>query len=161
RMNSGYPLNTIYQECLRAMGADAVDDDVRGWIQDLAGIKNSRAGMEKFLTLAPKLIERLAPDTELASSHLAFLEGCRSWVQRWEEAILKVREAEYHLLVSLPLAAVLVGVERACLANPVREALRIMHIYQSPLLAPEFMAEVLAMVSTHIEQSNGSSAGAV
>ncbi|HEX7926490.1 MAG TPA: hypothetical protein VF678_02795, partial [bacterium] len=161
RMNSGYPLNTIYQECLRAMGADALDDDVRAWIQDLASIKNSRAGMERFLPLAAKLIERLAPDAELASSHLAFLEGCRSWVQRWEEAILKVREAEFHLLISLPLAAVLVGVERACLANPVREALRIMHIYQSPLLSPEFMAEVLGMVSTHIESANGSSAAAV
>ncbi len=161
RLNGGYPLNTIYQECLQVLGADSIDPEVSGWIQDLAACKNSRGGMEKFLPIARKLIERLAPDRSPAASHLAFLEGCRAWIGRWEEAILKVREAEYHLLISLPLAAVLVGVERACLAQPEQEALRIMHIYQSPLLAPDFMAEVLALVATHLEQTGEAGPAAV
>ncbi len=155
RLNSGYPLNMIYEECLRVLGVHGTDQEVVGWIQELAACKNSRGGMERFVPIARKLIGRLAPDAELAGSHLAFLEGCRAWIGRWEEAILKVREAEYHLLISLPLAAVLVGVERSCLADPEREALRIMHIYQSPLLSPDFMAEVLTLVANHVDQPGG------
>jgi hypothetical protein len=161
RLNGGYPLNTIYQECLHAMGAAPEDDEAQGWLQELAACRNSRQGMERFLPLATRLIQRLAPDPALAEGYLAFLEGCRTWVPRWEEAVLKVREAEYHLLLSLPLAAALSRVERACLAQPVQEALRIMHIYQSPLLSPEFMAEVLSLVSRHMQQAGVPGAAAV
>jgi tetratricopeptide (TPR) repeat protein len=69
------------------------------------------------------------------------------WIGRWDEAILKVREVEYHLLISLPLVVLLRQAERACLAKPEEEALRISRIYQSPLLSPEFMRQVLTLLA--------------
>jgi tetratricopeptide (TPR) repeat protein len=148
RLNGGFPLNAVYLECLPVLGLEP-DAETLELINGLAQCRNSRAGMERFFTLAYPLLERLVPEPEMAASFSAFLRGCQDWVPRWEESILKVREAETHLIFSVPLAAALLRAERDCLSRPDAEALRITRIYQSPLLSPDFMASVLELVAGH------------
>jgi hypothetical protein len=161
RLNGGYPLNSIYHESLRVLGFDVSQPELARWIAGLADCGNSSQGVERFLSHTAGLAEVLPSHAGSDAFQAAFLEGCRDWAPRWDEAILKVRETEFHLLVSLPLAAVLPGAEQACLADPEGEALRIMHIYQSPLLGPEFMAAVLRLVAGRTEHADGAAPAAV
>ncbi len=160
RLGGGFPLNAVYQECLRVVGVEAPNARTAALLHELAACRNSGPAIERFLPLAHDLIAGLVPDEEQVRPYHAFLEGCRAWVPAWPEAILKVREAEYHLIVSLPLVAVLNHVERQCLAAPQQEALRIARIYQSPLLSPEFMLRVLALLSDRGGEGAGGLAAA-
>jgi hypothetical protein len=109
--------------------------------------RNSAQGARTFVLIAAALIDRAAPATMETARAQAFLKGILAWVARWDEAVLKVREAEYHLLLSLPLVVLLRQAEQSCLARPEDEALRISRIYQSPLLSPEFMRQVLTLLA--------------
>ena len=149
RMNARYSLSAVYQEALQVLGVDVTGGDVRALLEELAGCTKSQAGLERFLPLAHALIDRLAPDEPASATIKAFLEGCASWVKCWDEAILKVREVEYHMLISLPLLALLQRAERECMADPAGQALRIIRIYQSPLLSPQFMAQVLNLLASN------------
>jgi hypothetical protein len=147
RLNGGYRLNAVYQECLKVLGWEIADPETRGLLDGLAQCSNTREGLEAFVPLAGALLARLAPEAEGTAFVSAFLQGCTSWLAEWESAILKVRELEFHLLASLPLVALLTQVEAQCLAAPEQEALRITRIYQSPLLSPQFMSQVLNLLS--------------
>lgn len=157
RLNAGYPLTAVYQECLRVLGVDAGDPGTAELLNALGECRNTRSGMQRFLRLAGPLLDHLAPGEAQTDAARAFLAGCEAWVASWDEAILKVREVEYHLIVSLPLATVLNAVEARCLADPDGEALRITRIYQSPLLSPRFMVQVLTLFSRH--KANPDAAG--
>ncbi len=147
RLNGGYPLPAIYLECLRLLGHEELDPQVQQLIEAMDGCTATSGGLGKFFTIAASLIERLAPNAAEGARMRGFLEGCMTWLPRWEEAILKVREIEYHLLVSLPLVLMLESAERECLARPEEEALRISRIYQSPLLSSGFMRQILTLLS--------------
>ena len=148
RLNGGYPLPVAYRECLRLLGYNDLDANTCQLIEAMEGCTNHVAGAAKFITIASALIQRLVPESSHVERLQSFLRGCLSWLPQWEEAILKVREVEYHLLLSLPLVAVLQHVEEKCLAHPEDEALRISRIYQSPLLSPEFMRRILILLAT-------------
>ncbi len=166
RLNGGYPLNAIYQECLKVLGWDRNEPEIREAVNQLAGCGNTHDGVERFLELSEVLLKYLvipgkdkgaAATSPAAGDALeavrAFLRGCRTWLADWEGAILKVRELEYHLIVSLPLVSLLQQVESQCLADPQGEAVRIMRIYQSPLLSPRFMGNVLDLLGRNGRQS--------
>ncbi len=154
RLGGGHSLPAIYRESLRVLGMEP-DAAAQDLLEGLSVCRNTGPGVKAFLPLAEALLERLAPDAAIRAPYQAFLEGCRAWIDAWAEATLKVREAEYHLIVSLPLSAALDGIERQCLANPQGEALRITHIYQSPLLSPAFMGEVLGLLGAPGRQAEG------
>ncbi|MCH7477387.1 MAG: hypothetical protein IIA14_04725, partial [SAR324 cluster bacterium] len=147
RLNGGYPLPAIYQEALRVLGFEAAAPEVRALLDELEGCPKTKSGLERFLPLAEKLLEHLLSGDPVAARIRAFLRGSARWVETWNEAILKIREVEYHLLVSLPLVALLDKAERDCLADPEGEALRITRIYQSPLLSRPFMVQVLNLLA--------------
>ena len=84
--------------------------------------------------------------TETFGAARGLLKAWLSWLENWEQAMLKVRELEFHLIVSLPLAALLKQAEADCLADPEGEALRLTRLYQSPLLSPAFIVEVLKLI---------------
>ncbi|MFI5400739.1 MAG: hypothetical protein ACHQZQ_06790 [SAR324 cluster bacterium] len=145
RLGGGHSLSAVYRESLRVAGIE-LDACTEALLERLSPVRNTGPGVKAFLGCADALLECLAPDARMRALYSAFLAGCRGWVDRWPEATLKVREAEYHLIVSVPLSAALDGVERACLADPQAEALRITRLYQSPLLSPGFMARVLGLL---------------
>lgn len=161
RLNGGYRLNAVYQECLKVMGWELPDPELRALLDALAMCGNSREGIERFLPLAETLLTRLEPEPQGGIYVRAFLESCRGWVSQWDSAILRVRELEYHLIASLPLAALLAEVEAQCLAHPEQEALRITRIYQSPLLSPRFMAQVLNLIEQSAHRPGVAELGAV
>lgn len=148
RMNGRYTLSAAYQEALQILGADVAEEGLRLLLEDLTGCTRSPAGLGRFLPLAAELIDRLAPDEPQSAMLKAFLAGSACWVKSWDEATLKVREAEYYLLVSLPLVALLHRAERECMEDPEGQALRIIQIYRSPLLSPLFMSKVLHLLSS-------------
>lgn len=148
RMNGRYSLSAAYQEALQILGVDVTAQDVRELLEELAGCTRSPTGLQRFLPLAEALIDLLAPDEPESVMLKAFLAGSACWVNSWDEATLKVREAEYHMLVSLPLVALLHRAERECMADPAAQALRIIQIYRSPLLSPQFMSQVLNLLSS-------------
>ena len=145
RLGGGHSLSSVYRESLRVAGIELTARS-EALLEGLSSVRNSGPGIKAFLGCADALLEWLAPDAGTRALYSAFLAGCRGWADRWSEATLKVREAEYHLIVSVPLSAALDGVERACLADPQAEALRITRLYQSPLLSPGFMARVLGLL---------------
>jgi hypothetical protein len=145
RLGGGHTLPAVYRDSLRVMGIEPTPV-LQDLLDRLATVRNTGPGVKAFLNIANDLVEALAPAPEIQAPYTAFLAGCRSWADRWAEATLKVRETEYHLIVSTPLAAALDTVERACLADPQAEALRITRIYQSPMLSPAFMVEVLGLL---------------
>ncbi|HKI97257.1 MAG TPA: hypothetical protein VKB51_02165 [bacterium] len=147
RLNGGYRLNAVYQECLKVLGWEDADPETRNLMDSLGQCGNTRDGLERFVPLAGALLARLAPEAEATAFVSAFMQGCTSWLGKWEDSILKVREVEFHLLTSLPLVALLTQVEAQCLAAPETEALHITRIYQSPLLSPQFMSRVLNLLS--------------
>ncbi len=147
RLNSGYRLNAVYQECLKSLGWEISDPQTRSLLDGLMQCGNTREGLERFVPLAGALLARLAPAAEATAFVSAFLQGCTAWLAEWDGAILKVRELEFHLLASLPLVALLTQAEAQCLAAPQTEALRITRIYQSALLSPPFMSQVLHLLS--------------
>lgn len=147
RLNGGYPLAAVYQECLRLLGADPHGPRTRQLLDAMEGCRNHQGGVARFIPIAAALMDCIVPGTLTAARLQGFLQGWLSWVERWEEAILKVREVEYHLLVSLPLVALLEETEAACLADPEGEALRITRIYRSPLLSPGFMRQILTLIA--------------
>ena len=148
RLNGGYTLPTVYQEAIRAMGFDATTPELRALIEQLGECDKTQQGLEKFLPVAQALIDQLAPNEAESPQLKAFLRGSAAWIKDWEEAILKVREVEYHMLVSLPLVAVLARAERECLEDPVGEVERMSAIYQSPLLSPPFMTQVINLLTS-------------
>jgi hypothetical protein len=148
RLNGRYSLPAAYQEALQVLGVDVSDPELRNLLDGLARCTRSQHGLEQFLPIAGELIDRLAPDAPNAPLVKAFLKGCAGWVKCWDEAVLKVREVEYHLLLSLPLVAVIGQAEQECLADPAGEAMRIIRIYQSPLLSHPFMVRVLDLLSS-------------
>jgi hypothetical protein len=154
RLNGGYRLNAVYQECLKVLGWELTDPDTRALLDGLGQCGNTREGLERFVPLAGALLARLAPEAEATAYVSACLQGCMAWLGEWEGAILKVRELEFHLLASLPLVALLTQAEAQCLADPEHEALRITRIYQSALLSPQFMSQVLNLLS-HRPQGAG------
>lgn len=147
RMNGRYSLSAAYQEALQILGVDVAAEDVRMLLEELTGCTRSPSGLQRFLPLAEALIDLLAPDEPESAVIKAFLSGC-CWVKIWDEATLKVREMEYHMLVSLPLVAMVHRAERECMADPAGQALRIIQIYRSPLLSPQFMTHVLNLLSS-------------
>ncbi len=148
RMNARYSLAAAYQEALQVLGVDVAAEALRPLLEELAGCTKSQSGLERFPQVAEALIELLAPEEPISATIKVFLRGCACWIKCWDEATLKVREVEYHMLVSLPLVALLNRAERECLADPSGEALRIIRIYQSPLLSPSFMARVLNLLAS-------------
>ncbi|MDH4246390.1 MAG: hypothetical protein OEW39_01075, partial [Deltaproteobacteria bacterium] len=132
----------------RTLGVEIPEGNAKALIEDLAECRNSRTGVERFLVVADGLLDCFFPGGEGVERERGLLQGFRHWSGDWEEGILKLRDTEYHLLVCLPLGAMLRRVESACLALPEREALRISHIYRSPLLSPRFMSQVLHLVAS-------------
>jgi hypothetical protein len=149
RLNGGYRVNAVYQECLKVLGWEVTDPETRALLEAMGQCGNTREGLERYVPLAAALLARLAPEAESTAFVSAFLHGCTGWLGEWEGAILKVRELEFHFIASLPLVALLTQVEAQCLAAPEREALRITRIYQSPLLSPQFMCRVLTLLTHH------------
>jgi hypothetical protein len=145
RVGGGHSLPAVYRESLRVAGIEP-DARAQALLERLSQVRDTGPGVKAFLAVADELLECLAPDAAIRAPYAAFLAGCRSWVDGWAEATLKVREAEYHLIVSVPLSAALDAVERECLADPKAEAVRITRLYQSPLLSPGFMAQVLGLI---------------
>jgi hypothetical protein len=145
RLGGGHSLPSVYRESLRVAGIEP-DARTQQLLERLSQVRDTGPGVKAFLAVADALLECLAPDRGIQAPYTAFLAGCRTWVDGWSEATLKVREAEYHLIVSVPLSAALDSVERACLADPQAEAVRITRLYQSPLLSPGFMAQVLGLL---------------
>lgn len=160
RLSGGYPLNTIYQEALKVLGVDVDHEETRQLIEDLAHCRNNPAGLERYMALADALLDRLFPGGEGIQQTRAFMQGCRQWAPKWENGVLKVREVEYHMLVSLPLNAMLNKVEAECLAKPEKEALRITNIYQSPLLSARFMGKVINLIASKMTPRTVSGLGA-
>ncbi len=160
RLNGGYRLSAVYQECLKVLGWEVAQPQLRDLLESLGPCTPSREGLSLFFPVAEALLEQLLPEPGQAAEIRSFLKGCASWLEHWEGAILKVRELEYHLVVSLPLVALLAEVEATCLAHPEREALRITRIYQSPLLSPQFMSQVLGLISHRGPQHQVAEAGA-
>lgn len=148
RLNAGYSLPAIYQEAMQILGIDSETPEIGGILEGMAACGNSRAGLEAFLPLAGQLIDLVAPDLPESATAKAFLRGSADWVKHWDEAVLKVREVEHPLLVSLPISTMLYLVESECREDPVGQAHRIAGIYQSPLLSPPFMGEVLNILSS-------------
>ncbi|MCZ6841757.1 MAG: hypothetical protein O7G32_02870 [SAR324 cluster bacterium] len=148
RMNARYSLAAAYQEALQILGVDIAEGPARALLEELSACSQSKEGLARSIQVGEQLIDLLAPEDPQARIIKAFLQGCACWVDDWEEAVLKVREVEYHLLVSLPLVALLNQAERKCLADPAREAMRIIRIYQSSLLSPAFMARVLNLLAS-------------
>lgn len=148
RLNGGFSLVACYQEALAILGSDLSDPEVRLAVEGLGGCDKTGEGLERFIPAAINLIDRLAPDEPESAALKAFLQGCTGWLPQWEDAVLKVREVEFHLLVSLPLVAALCRAERECLDEPVRQAERIVRIYQSPLLSAPFMGLVLNLLTS-------------
>ena len=147
RLGGGHSLPSVYRESLRVIGIEA-DPALQELLERMSQVRNTAPGVKAFLAVAEPLLEVLAPDPALRAPYMTFLSGCRGWIDNWAEATLKVREAEYHLIVSIPLCAALEGIERACMLNPQTEAVRITRIYQSPLLSPAFMAQVLSLMAS-------------
>lgn len=154
RLNSGYPLPSIYHECLQVLGVTELHPETEALIGRLAGCTNTRTGIERYLPIGTALIKQLVRDPARAAVLDGFLHGCDGWLQHWEEAILKLREHEYYLLISLPLVGLLEDAESACLADPAGETLRIARIYQSPLLSPGFMRQVLNLMAHRMSDSD-------
>jgi len=148
RLNGGYPLSTVYQECLKVLGLEAAQGRARELLDALGECRNNRQGMERFYAVSAELMDCFFPGGEGTERERAFIQGCRGWIADWEESIIKLRETEYHLLISLPLGAMLRSIERECLTAPEQNALRITRIYSSPLLSPEFMGRVLELIAT-------------
>jgi len=147
RLNGGYRLNAVYQECLKVLGWETPDAETRNLLEGMGQCGNTREGLERFVPMAGALLARLAPEAEATAFVSAFLQGCTAWLGEWDAAILKLRELEFHLIVSLPLVALLTQVEGECMAHPEHEALRITRVYQSALLSPRFMSQVLQLLS--------------
>ena len=155
RLNGGYPLDAVYRDCLKVVCREPADEETLSLVASMAGITNRAEALRRFPPLAEKLLDRLengprnGPETlgsETFGAARGLLKACLSWLENWEQAMLKVRELEFHLIVSLPLAALLKQAEADCLADPEGEALRITRLYQSPLLSPAFMVEVLKLI---------------
>ncbi len=154
RLNGGYPLDAVYRDSLKVVCREPADEETAQLVAAMAGISNRSEALRRFPPLAEKLLERLGNGTKNATKNsaesygaaLGVLKACGSWLENWEQAMLKVRELEFHLIISLPLAALLKEAEADCLADPEGEALRITRLYQSPLLSPAFMVEVLKLI---------------
>ena len=147
RLHGGFPLNAVYQESMRVLEVEPEGEEAKGLVQGLGECRNSAWGAGLFLERMESLLPHLGLSPNRLEMVRAFYAGCATWLNDWEEAILKVRETEFHLLVSLPLVLMLEEAERRCLAAPEDAALHITRIYQSPLLSPEFMGHVLRLIT--------------
>ena len=155
RLGAGYPLLAIYSECLRVLGLE-ISQEAQQLLGELAQCGNSTQGVRHFARLLEPLTAALLPGHALSPQARGFIHGSQEWLGRWDEAILKVREVEYALLASLPLVRLVSHVEAQCLANPHEEALRISQVYQSPLISPQFMEQVLNLLTPRPNQAGAS-----
>ena len=160
RLNGGYPLNAVYQEGLKVLGWDSIDLAAKQVLDELATCTNTQEGITSFLDLSGELLTLLKADPHGSAGTMALLRGAKAWTESWEDAILKVRELEFHLLLSLPLVTLLNQSETRCLADPESEALRITRIFQSPLLSPGFMGQVLNLIGHNKDRPGVAELGA-
>lgn len=147
RITAGFFLPGVYQETLNLLGFEAESERLKSVLTSLGSCINTPGGVKRFLPLAATLIEKLVPESAGSENILAFFRGVATWLDNWDEAILKVREQEFYLILSLPLLGLLARTEAECLAEPDQNATRIIRIYQSPLLTPDFMRNVLSLIS--------------
>ncbi|MDH4225024.1 MAG: hypothetical protein OEW12_05215 [Deltaproteobacteria bacterium] len=154
RLTNSQTLAQAYREALTLLEVDCSGPMARELLAALDECDSSAGGVARLMEILPRWIEFLAPGHPDSEKILSFLLHSRDWVNAWDEAILKVRDLEFHFLATLPLAAGLKRVEAECTQDPQTQALQIANLYQSSLLSPGFMRQVLALLA-HNGQARG------
>ncbi|MDH4121663.1 MAG: hypothetical protein OEV94_08175 [Deltaproteobacteria bacterium] len=147
RLNHGLTLPEAYREALGVLGLDEAMARAEEEITALRACAPTAEGVAHLLECIPPLLRALLPGDEEAERLIQLAKGCQAWTAEWDEAILKVREMEYHFLAALPLTAALKHAEHTCLEKPEAHALTIAQIYRSPMLSPSFMRRVLGLMA--------------
>lgn len=140
RLRYGYPLSLIYQECMNILGWKINPD-----AQKLFNIID-RCCTENIVEELPQtLLEFMSQtfnDAEYSQEGV-FLQETENYIEDWSDAILKIRDGEFYLILAMPLLYFIKKAEIECLKNLENSVTRISRIYHSPLLRFSFMCKVI------------------
>ncbi len=144
RMNYGYSMRLIYQECLNLL-----EWNIPPELTEILKTIDTYCTEQSIYLLPEILIEfiRVMSPNGKKSLEEHFLEQFKKVFSSWHDTIIKIQDQEFFFILSLPLAHFIKEIEKDCLRSPQQNTTRIARIYHSPFLRSSFMVHVINLLA--------------
>ncbi len=142
-MSTGLSVSDLYREALGMLGQTKMLRRIEPILSTLPKNLEGREAMCILVKQVLCLLDALVPVNNLCDEAKALLTACTAWLDTWEEGILKVRNYESVLLVSLPISVFVDWLEKTAFQAEQVDFQMLSHLYHAPFSSPQFVCKLL------------------